>query len=103
MVPGDRLLIAIGYKYNMRKVLYFIVIDNTGITQRGLTYLSKYSDQFTNVAIFPVDRLLVMSTYFLLLMRLTPTINQGSLIRHWRSSGLLSVVGCGYVRQFLWV
>ena len=34
-------------------------------------------------------------------MRLTPTTNQGSLIWRWRSSGLLSVVGYGYVRQLL--
>ena len=33
MVPGDRLLIAIFYKYNMRKVLYFIVTDNAGSTK----------------------------------------------------------------------
>ena len=33
MVPGDRPLIAIGYKYNMRKVLYFIVTDNAGSTK----------------------------------------------------------------------
>ena len=36
MVPGVRTLIAIGYKYNARKVLYFIVIDNSGSTQTGV-------------------------------------------------------------------
>ena len=35
------------------------------------------------------------------LIRLTPTTNQGGLIWYWRSSGLLSVVGYGYVQQFL--
>ena len=64
MVPGDRTLIAIGYKYNAWKVLYFIVIDNTGSTNNGITYLSKYTDQFTNVAICPVARPLVMSKKF---------------------------------------
>ena len=34
MVPGDRPLIAIGYMYNMWKVLYFIVTDNAGRAQR---------------------------------------------------------------------
>ena len=38
----------------------------------------------------------------LLLMRLTPTTNQGSLIWHWRTSGLLSVVGFSYLQQLLW-
>ena len=102
MVPGDRPLIAIGYRYNARKVLYFIITDNAGSTNTGITYLSKYPDQFTNVAICPVDRPLVMSKIFLLLMRLTPTTNQDNLIWHWRSGGLLNVVGCGYVRQLLW-
>ena len=32
MVPGGRPFIAIGYKYNVRKVLYFIVTDNAGST-----------------------------------------------------------------------
>ena len=59
-VPGDRLLIAIGYKYNARKVLYFIITDNAGSTKTGLPYLYKYPDQFTNVAIRPVDRLLII-------------------------------------------
>ena len=34
-------------------------------------------------------------------MGLTPTTNQDSLIWHWRSGGLLSVVGCGFARQLL--
>ena len=61
MVPGDRFLIAIGYKYNTWKVLSFIVTDNTVITKTGIPYLSKYSDQFTNVSIRPVARLFVIS------------------------------------------
>ena len=75
MVPGDRPLIATGYKYNVWKVLSFLVTENAGSTKT-----SKYCDQFTNVAIRPVARPLVMSKKNLLLMRLTPTINQGSLI-----------------------
>ena len=35
-------------------------------------------------------------------MRLTPTTSQDNLIWHWRSGGLLNVIGYGYVRQFLW-
>ena len=61
MIPGDRLLIFIRYKYNMRKVLSFIVTDNAGITNTGIAYLSKYPEQFTNVSIHPVARPVVMS------------------------------------------
>ena len=61
MVPGDKPLIAFGYKYNGQKVLSFIVTDNSGSTKTGIPYLSKYPDQFTNVAIRPVARTLVMS------------------------------------------
>ena len=31
MLPGEMPLITIGYKYNARKVLSFIVTDNAGI------------------------------------------------------------------------
>ena len=61
MVPGDRPLIAIGYKYNAWKFLSLIVTDNAGITKTGIPYLYKYPDQFTSVAIFPVARPLVVS------------------------------------------
>ena len=61
MVPRDKPLISIGCKYNTRKVLSFIDIENTGITKTGIPYLSKYPDQFTNVTICPVACPLIMS------------------------------------------
>ena len=61
MVPGYRPLIAIGYKSNARNFVSFIVTDNAGSTNTGIPYLSKYYDQFTNVAIRPVARPHVMS------------------------------------------
>ena len=61
MVPEDRPLFAIGYKYNARTFLSFIVTDNAGSKNTGIPYLSKYPDQYTNVAIRPVVRPLVMS------------------------------------------
>ena len=60
MVPGERSLIAIGYKYNVRRVVSFIVTDNSGSTKTGIPYLYNYPDQFTNVAIRPVACPLVM-------------------------------------------
>ena len=61
MVLGYRPLIAIVYKYNAQKVIYLIVTDNAGSTKTGITYLSKYPDQFTNVFIRLVACPLVMS------------------------------------------
>ena len=61
MVPGDRPLIYIGYKYNAQKILSFVFTDNAWSTKTGIPCLSKYTDQFTNVAILPVARPLVMS------------------------------------------
>ena len=60
MVPGDRPLISIRYKYNARNVLSFIVRDKSGSTKTGIPYLSKYPEQFTIVAICPVACPLVM-------------------------------------------
>ena len=80
MVPGYRPLITIGFKYNEQKVLSLIVTDNAGSTNTGIPYFSKYSEIFTNVAIRPVARPLVMSIVFLLLMRSNPKTNQDSLI-----------------------
>ena len=37
IVPGGRPLIAIGYNYNDRKVLLFIVTDNSKSTKTGIT------------------------------------------------------------------
>ena len=61
MVPGERPLVDIGYKYNVQKVIYFIFTDNSGITKTGIPYLSQYPYQYNNVAIRPVARPLFMS------------------------------------------
>ena len=102
MVPGDRPLIDIGYKDNARKVRSVIVTDNAVSTKTVIPYLSKYPDQFTNFAIRPVARTIVMPKKYILLMRLTPTKNQDNLIWHCTSGTLLNVVGCGFVRMLLW-
>ena len=64
MVPRVRPLIDIGYKYNMWKVIYFIIKDNTCITKAGIHHLYKYPDQFYNVAIRPAACPLVMYNFF---------------------------------------
>ena len=79
MVPGDRTLIFIGYKYNARKVFSFIVTAEASSTNAGIPYLTKYPDTFSNVAIFPVYCPLFMSKFFGSVNKVTPK-NQGSLI-----------------------
>ena len=48
MVPGERLLLAIGYKYNSRKVLLFFATVGAGSTTLDITYLSKYPNYRSN-------------------------------------------------------
>ena len=63
-VPGERPLLAVGYKYNTRKVLLFVAKAGAGITTLGITYLSKYPDQFYNSSIHPVAHPPLMSKFF---------------------------------------
>ena len=46
MMPGGRLITAIGYRNNECKVLYFIVTDNTWTTNSDIPYLSNYPELF---------------------------------------------------------
>ena len=53
-ISGERPLLAIGYKYNSRKVLGFIATEGAGITEQGDTYLSRFPDIYSNVSVHPV-------------------------------------------------
>ena len=64
MVPRFRTPISIGYKYNVRKFLPFIVTQDSGSTNSGLPYLYKYPEQFYHVSIFPVAHTLVVYKFF---------------------------------------
>ena len=64
MVSGGRPLIAVSQKYNVWKVLYFIVTDHTGRTKAGLPCLSNYYGQFYNPAMCHFYRPLVMYKFF---------------------------------------
>ena len=64
MVTGERPLLAIGYKYNSQKVLSFVATAGEGITTLGIPYLSKYTDQCSNISIYPVARTLLVSKCF---------------------------------------
>ena len=52
--PVDRPLLAIGYKYNSRKVLGFISTEGAGSTEPGDPYLSCFPDIYSNVSVFRV-------------------------------------------------
>ena len=64
MVPRHRSLISIGYKYDAREFLYFIVTEEVVSTKAGITYLSKYPFPFYCVAIHPVACSLIMYKFF---------------------------------------
>ena len=56
-------MIDIGHKYNYQKVLSIIVTEDTGITNAGIPYLSKYPEK-NNFTIFPIARTIFMSELF---------------------------------------
>ena len=87
----------------MRGRLYLLLLKTTQGEQRRvfpiyLITLSIFLMLPFSLFLFPLSYV----SYLDLLMRLNPTKNQGSLIWCWRISGLLSMVGYGYVRQLLW-
>lgn len=57
-------MIAIGYKYNARKVLCFIATENAGSTVYGDPYVARFNDAAGNVCVRYVPRPAVLSKYF---------------------------------------
>ena len=62
--PGERPLLAIGYKYSSRKVLGFIADELAGSTEPGDTYLSCFPYIYLNVSVFPVVLPHFLGRYF---------------------------------------
>ena len=62
--PGERPLLAIGYRYNSRKVLGFIATEGAGNTESGDPYLSCFPDIFSNVSVRLVVRPHLLGRYF---------------------------------------
>ena len=62
--PGENPLLAIGYKYNSRKVLGFIATEGAGSTEPGDPYLSRFPDIYSNVSVRPVVRPHLLGRYF---------------------------------------
>ena len=63
-VPGGIPLLAIGYKYNYRKVLWFIATEGAGSTAPGDPYLSRVPDIYSNVSVHPYDLPHLIGRYF---------------------------------------
>ncbi len=57
-------LIALGYRYSRKTILFFVLTKNAGTTQLGEPYHMKYTDSYGNVCTRYVDRPDVISNYF---------------------------------------
>ena len=80
--PRDRPIVSIGYKYNMHKVISFVVKYNIGRINSSINYLSKYSNPFKNISIFPVYRPLFVYKFF-------GSVNEVHFYNKYRQSGLV--------------
>jgi hypothetical protein len=57
-------LVAIGYRYSRKTILFFILTKNGGSTKPGNPYHMKYTDSFGNICTRYVDRPQVISNFF---------------------------------------
>jgi hypothetical protein len=64
LTPDMKTLLAIGYKYNSRKVLCFLATKNAGATTPGVPYRARFVDDNRNLVARPVERPEVLSNYF---------------------------------------
>ena len=55
---------AIGYKYNSRRVLGFIATEGAGSTEPGDPYLSRLFDIYSDIYVRPVVRPHLLGRYF---------------------------------------
>ena len=98
MLPGERPLTHIGYKYNMWKVICFIDNEDAGNKKADIIY---YLSILTHLLILPFTLLILFLSCLSslnLLIRLTPITNSYSLIYSWNITRVLSVVIYGYVQ-----
>ena len=79
------------------EVLCFIDTEDAGSTKAVIPYLSEYPYKFTNIDIHPFDTSLVVSKFSGYMNEVDSKNNTGSMIYRWKSTGLLGVVGYGYI------
>ena len=63
-LPNEIGLVAIGYKYNSKKVLCFVATKGAGSTKPGKSYKARFADSFNNVRTRAVLRPQIISNYF---------------------------------------
>ena len=80
MLTVYRAIIAIGYNYNYWEFVSFVDTEDAGRTKADIPYLSKYLDQFDNVAISPVDRNLFTYKLFVPVNEVDSRKNPDSLV-----------------------
>ena len=65
VTPGDNVpLIAVGYKYNKKKVLHFIMTEGAGSTHGGVPYLCQFRNKNGTVVKKKIPRPDFISKYF---------------------------------------
>jgi hypothetical protein len=57
-------LVALGYRYSRKTILFFVLTKNGGSSKLGDPYHMKYTDTFGNVCTRYVDRPQVISIFF---------------------------------------
>ena len=62
--PNGSELIAMGYRYNSKVTLHFVMTKNAGSTRKGSPYEMKFTDSHGNVHVRLVDRPSVISQFF---------------------------------------
>ena len=93
-------LIAIGYKYNSKKVLYFVGNDGAGSTVAGDAYQMRFADLHGNVSYRSVPRPAVISDFFSSRIVLMYTISFASMHFIWKRSGLQPSLISGFTQHW---
>jgi len=57
-------IVAIGYKYNAKKVLFFVMTKGAGSTESGAPYVAKFPDRYGNRCTRNVERPACLSRLF---------------------------------------
>ena len=76
-------IVAIGYKYNSKKVLHFAKTLGAGSTAKGEPYRMKFNDAYGNFCHCNVACPAVLSCYFKYCNR----VDVNNQMHHWKSVG----------------
>ena len=90
-------LVALGYKYNKKKVLLFVMTKGAASTRAGDPYKAKYNDAYGNVLTRDVARPICCNIYFLR-SNCVDQHNQGR--QHFLALEETWVTADGYFRQW---